>query len=152
MAPTIDMIAERAGNVERFPGMSRFLIAGGDHEVASQEHRSSIVSMTLPVLLLMGHLYTSKNPAFREEHEWRLLSFVIGDKEAGEIPSYCDFRASGDRIVPYVTLPLAEVGTRAIDHILLGPKNQTPLEVVRALLAKYGMVGVNVERSKASYR
>jgi hypothetical protein len=152
IAPTIDMIAERAENLPRYPKLGSILSSGEEEEHARKEHSSAIMSMTLPVLLLFANLYTSKNPAFREEQEWRLIAFIPTGGPNGEMLTDCDFRASGDRIVPFVSVSMLDHGVRPIDRIILGPKNQTPPKIVRALLAGHGFSGAIVEQSTASFR
>jgi len=120
------MIAERAENLPRYPKLGSILSSGEEEEHARKEHSSAIMTMTLPVLLLFANLYTSKNPAFREEQEWRLIAFIPTGGPNGEMLTDCDFRASGDRIVPFVSVSMLDHGVRPIDRIILGPKKPDP--------------------------
>lgn len=53
-----------------------------------------------------------KDPVFREEREWRLVNVA-------PIPPPYFFRRSGHRIVPYVTIPIADTG--AVTRVIRGP-------------------------------
>jgi hypothetical protein len=94
-----------------------------------------------------SEIYAFKNPAFREEREWRLVSIVTPSELL-----QMDFRAMPDRIVPYKEILVGDLARDAIAEVILGPKNITPDRVVRAALARYGWGAVNVKRSEASYR
>jgi len=106
--------------------------------------------------------YILKNPAFREELEWRLIAAFPTTRylrdPAGDPSAYWDlemmeFRGLRDRIVPFVELKLDEVEERAVAEVILGPKNITPPRIVQAALARYGWgPSIPVKRSAASYR
>ena len=59
---------------------------------------------------LLQSVIRFKNPAYREEQEWRLVYYPSGGIE---------FRTSGGRIVPYIKVPFV---LGAIQRITLGPK------------------------------
>jgi len=94
-----------------------------------------------------SEIYAFKNPAFREEREWRLVS-IVTPQELLQM----DFRAMPDRVVPYKEILLGDLARGAIAEVILGPKNITPDRVVRAAMARYGWGAVEVKRSEASYR
>lgn len=56
-----------------------------------------------------------KNASFREEREWRLVSFFPGKSED------IRFRKGKSMIVPYTSIDLATAEHRAIDHVFVGP-------------------------------
>lgn len=106
------------------------------------------------MFFLVPSMYRMKNPAFKEEREWRLLSMIprgVTTTDLGDLPKM-DFRGARDRIVPFRRIEHRDVGKRAIESVVLGPRNITPEWVVRAALAKHGYEGVEVSRSAASYR
>jgi hypothetical protein len=107
------------------------------------EYEKSALTLLSPLSL---DLYRLKTQAFAEEKEWRIISLSINGN------SYSAFRALGDRIVPYRELELPNLDIRAIDEVLSGPRNKTPIEFVRYLLNQHGFQEVPVHRSKASYR
>lgn len=98
--------------------------------------------------------FTLKANAFSEEKEWRLVSVIEGSKFDG-----CEYRANRNRVIPYRTVKLDDMtlrGTKrklkAIREVVLGPKNETPINVVQAMLQHAGFGDVIVKRSKATYR
>lgn len=65
-----------------------------------------------------------KDPAFKEEHEWRIIYQRLEDPD----PFDLQFRTSGNILVPYVELPLtvpvgneAGTGRLPISHVRVGP-------------------------------
>ena len=98
----------------------------------------------LEAINMIPKFFQQKNPAFKEEKEWRavsdLLKFRMFDIE---------FRPVGDRLVPYRPL---EFDPKIIAEVILGPKNQTPIDIVEAALQNFGYEGVSVKSSEATYR
>jgi hypothetical protein len=85
-----------------------------------------------------------KNPAFREEQEYRLVQRNL-DMVTG-------YYARQDCIVSFAEYPLipGPNGGQSINTVYLGPKNRTPEPVVKAMLKPFG--NVEVLRSSATYR
>jgi hypothetical protein len=116
--------------------------------------------LTTAIFGLFPHLYVFKNPAFREEREWRSVTIVIPPEQKrrqsqgpGLFLHELDFRAVSDRIVPYREFSLdTNLGRCVITDVVLGPRNVTPPRVVEAALLRYGWKGVHVRKSTASYR
>ena len=97
--------------------------------------------------MVLSHLFRLKNPAFREEAEWRLISHLFN-----ELEDECEFRISAERLIPFRSIALKNLDIPAIREVILGPKNITPEFVVSKFLEKNGFVGVTVKRSSATYR
>lgn len=117
-----------------------------DYEKAN----NSLIFATAP-LMLMGHKY--KNPAFGEEREWRLTSVISPVENGGlSLEELCEFRSVGDRLVPYRPVQLLDAGQKAIDTVVLGPRNVSLGEHVSAMLRKHGFRDVEIKRSSATYR
>jgi hypothetical protein len=103
-----------------------------------------------------------KNPKFNEELEWRIIYVpTIIAEEGAEIQigleqrpiSDLRFRDSEDALIPYFELSFSEQrGEKAINEIVLGPKNNTQAFVVRMLLDMNGFGDVKISKSEASYR
>ncbi|MDR9811909.1 DUF2971 domain-containing protein [Rhizobium hidalgonense] len=91
--------------------------------------------------------FSFKNPAFREENEWRLAMGIMPDDET-------DYRTANGRLVPYqaIEFPAINGATKMIEHLILGPKNSTPLRVIESFLRRYGFDNVSLSVSTASYR
>lgn len=93
-------------------------------------------------------LYVLKTSAFREEEEWRLVSFL-----AKGIGDHCLFRAVDNRLIPYRDFSLIlDNAPQPIKRIILGPKNITPISVVNEMLSSNGFKDVDVQQSTATYR
>ena len=111
-------------------------------------------SMGLRFLFFYFILFRLKNPAFAEEHEWRVISHIFrGEREKNfsQIPKM-DFRATRERVVPFARIALEPLSPPSITEIVLGPRNATPERIVEALLFKHGWSNVSVRKSSASYR
>ena len=103
-----------------------------------------------------------KNPKFNEELEWRIIYVpTIIAEEGEEIQiglqqrpiSDLQFRCSEDALIPYFELPFSEQrAEKALNEVVLGPKNNTQAFVVRMLLDINGFCDVKVSKSEASYR
>jgi len=117
-------------------------VAADDKQI-EQAHTSLLYKL----LGLFPKLYELKAPAFREEREWRLVSIFSGaDTDS------CQFRASGGRIVPYRAFELKQLTASPVAEVVLGPRHETPPQVVQSLLKQGGFGEVSVRRSQASYR
>jgi hypothetical protein len=125
-----------------------------------EEHQKNARLLQLEMISFIPHLYALKNPAFREEKEWRLLTLITpGNALAvttSEQPSGwklfdMDYHAKPDRLVPFRSFGLAKTGFQPIREVVIGPKNITPESFVDGALRRYGVVA-QVRRSTASYR
>jgi len=97
---------------------------------------------------LIKNRFKIKNSSFKEEAEWRLLSFfIVGTESNKDIL----FRSSSNRLTPYLNVPLPQ-NSKAILEVDLGPKNTTPKNVVEMFLNAHGFHNVKVEQSKSTYR
>jgi hypothetical protein len=92
-------------------------------------------------------LFLLKQAAFKEEKEWRLISYL--DNDANDV---CSYYLRDRRIVPYRSIDLMSPGIRPIVKVILGPKHLTPVYVVKNFLYSYGFDQVQVIPSAASYR
>lgn len=105
-------------------------------------------------------LYVLKNPAFAEEEEWRLidLSHVptvdrhFGRANLDEVwPAGFKYKSGRAGIVPYIEVPLRS-WENPIGHVVVGPRNDTPRHVLKAVLREMGFGDVQLEKSSASFR
>ncbi len=110
--------------------------------------------LLIKIFALSPKLYKLKSLAFSEEKEWRLVSVL----EANEFKD-CDYRANLNRIIPFQTIYLHEMNSNstrkklnAIKEVILGPKHETPVNVIKAMLKQSGFGEVRVNKSKATYR
>lgn len=117
-------------------------------ELAKEDDEAKKASndFSLSLLGLLNHLYRIKNPAFAEEDEWRLLSYLIGDDDE------CEFRTAADRIIPYREFHLEELDTPPIEEVYLGPRNISQMDDVGRFLKRHGLKDCGVKRSSATYR
>lgn len=104
-------------------------------------------------MFYLFHLFAIKNPAFREEREWRIISYLF--KSAGNDPKKLQlmkFRAQSDRIIPYLAVDLEHLDVPSIIEVIVGPRNITPTSVIERVLRARGWEDVPVRRSEATYR
>lgn len=113
----------------------------------SAEVKKISKSLSLTVLTLFAKLFQLKTKAFREEQEWRLISYFV---KSGTDP--CLFRAKKNRIIPYRKFELPVLKEDSISEVIIGPKNITPDYVIKSFLNQHGFKGVKVLRSEAAYR
>jgi hypothetical protein len=97
-----------------------------------------------------------KQPAFREDNEWRLL-LIADTAYAGETLSEVRFRRAGGHIVPYVELdvsPRAGGGTSPIAEVICGPLERAELaaRAISLLLKKRAVTGARVRPSVLALR
>ena len=115
------------------------------------------LTLNMSMVTLLPLLYAFKNPAFREEKEWRggkilgMLAAPDVEEADGWFLHKMEYRALGDRIVPYRSFPL-DVETGVIREVILGPRNITPIRIAKECLSRYGWKNVSVRKSTASYR
>ena len=109
---------------------------------------------SLKITGLFPEIFTIKNPAFIEEHEWRLLTNLLyrDNHDDDDNQEKCSYRAGQKGIVPYrvYTLPFGE--KTVIEQVVLGPKNTSKLQDVEKFLRLAGLKDVEVKRSEATYR
>lgn len=93
-------------------------------------------------------IYGTKPVHFHEECEWRLLRF----RHKVALPDI-EYFADDHSIRPYVTSLVADPAREVIKEVILGPKNRTNLDWMRAFLVSVGLPHVQVRRSSIeSYR
>jgi hypothetical protein len=97
-----------------------------------------------------------KQPAFAEDHEWRLL--VVADTSyPGETLSDVRFRRAGGHIVPYVEIdvsPRMGGGASPIAEVICGPLERAELSTraIQMLLKKRAVSGARVRSSALALR
>lgn len=99
------------------------------------------------IIKLIRRRYTIKNDAFKEESEWRLLTFFL-NKPGND---HVEYRPSGNQLTPYLPLDLSN-HSKAISAVVIGPKNVTPKSIVEKFLSKCRFENVEVTNSRATYR
>jgi hypothetical protein len=154
--PTLD---EAIDLLDREASRGTAVLAGGSDEKVKEE----VLSLPETMFLLFPHLYTLKNPAFREEKEWRSITLIpsnpaqirmLTDEEEDQQKfKNMNFRALRDRIVPYMKLPLdTKLGGSTITEVILRPRNITPISIAKACLMRNEWPDVDIKKSTASYR
>lgn len=111
------------------------------------EYKYALKKVVLTALQSYSSMFVLKSDAFREELEWRLITYatyVVKDKYS--------VRAASNKLIPYREFKFEDNSTSIISEVHLGPKNVTPVEVVEGFLVQHGFNGVKVSKSKATYR
>lgn len=112
-----------------------------------QTRKRAFEGLLETMLHFLPHLFQLKNPAFSEEREWRLVSYLAKNGNDS-----CSFRAVADRLIPYREFPLQQLVTPSIKEVVLGPKHITRPDVISSFLKTNGFADVKVRRSEATYR
>ncbi|WP_084513893.1 DUF2971 domain-containing protein [Salipiger mucosus] len=116
---------------------------------SENDSASEILARLLKSLApLHFQIYGTKPVHFREECEWRLVRY----RHKAALPDI-EYFADDFSVRPYITSLIADPAKDAIEEVILGPKNLTNLEWMRAFLASVGLSHVRVRRSSIeSYR
>ena len=149
LKPAYQKIKEQI-DADAFDKLSRFPHMDTGGEYVDLDANELEMDIMVQIGDMLPKLFQQKNPAFKEEKEWRA---VAGFGKAVDHDNI-EFRSVGDRIVPYRSFKFDPV---IITEVILGPKNQTPKDIVEVVLEKFGYIGwaakgVTVKKSEASYR
>lgn len=110
---------------------------------------------------LVGYAVIAKNPAFREEIEYRLIhaprvaASTVNNKSIESLFELSEpkYRASGNKICSYYEFDFSEyIKDGIIQEVILGPKNGTSDSDLRALFGRMEKSDIRIKRSTASYR
>jgi len=138
-----------ASGALKMRGRRSLLDTRTDKEVEQEDAdiQSAYSELFGKLISLFPELFRLKANAFREEREWRLLSYLV---KGGADP--CSHRAAHDRIIPYRKIELAGLERSPIAEVILGPKHRTPPKLVEDFLKQNHYGVVRVRRSEASYQ
>ena len=140
------LIDAGAFKIPRIPGLLGFGYNDTEEET-TKTFESLTTQATEELTTLYSQLFRLKAYAFREEQEWRLLSYLVRNGEDD-----CLHRVVHDRIIPYRKIELVELERHPVAEVILGPKHGTPTKVVEDFLKLKGYGLVKVRPSEASYR
>jgi hypothetical protein len=95
-----------------------------------------------------SELYRFKTKAFEEESEWRLL-YDMSTKQ-----DKLEFRPLQSLLIPYKIIKIVRSSGHVtpIRQIMIGPKNETPIEIVRQFTMECGFPHAQITKSSASYK
>lgn len=90
-----------------------------------------------------------KHKAFQEERELRFIYQSPKDIYDESL----QYHPSADKIIPHRELEFKDMGDKSpIVKVYLGPKNKTPINVIKSFLEQNKFKDVDVEKSKIPYR
>lgn len=119
-------------------------------------YKKALTKLLTKIYKLYNEIFTFKSVAFKEEKEWRVFYmyppgiYQFMDSVEFSVDGY---RPTADKLIPFKVLKrVKEDAPQWINEVVIGPKNQTPIHVVRNVLKQYGFEGVNVRTSAATYR
>jgi hypothetical protein len=152
LGPLMDDIKRHVKNGALNSMFGGFLHTPGEEE--KKEIAKASAELWTSMVFAFPSIYKFKNPAFSEEREWRLLTYLVSPDGQMDLNALdlLSFGAKRDRLVPMQSYRLEALQMPTITNVILGPKNITPEEVMTAALAKYGFRDVKVSRSAATYR
>lgn len=135
-----------AAGVFRPPAATLLSMGSPEFEQKYSSFKSLQKQLDEDVRYLVQFLFRLKAPAFSEEREVRLFSYLlkIGNQK-------CEHRMVPDRIIPFRRFKL-DLTTNPIFEVVLGPKHITPPDVVANFLRQNDYGNVKVSPSIASYR
>lgn len=150
LEPTYVKIKEAInGGAFRVPALRGLLDVRSDEEreIENKRIKDAFSRLLMTVLPLVSKLFLLKTDAFREEREWRLISYFIKTVE-----DTCLFRVQNNRIIPFREFELLALDRDPIVEVILGSKNMTPNYVIESFLKQRGVADVKISHSKATYR
>lgn len=104
------------------------------------------------LITLARHAYFAKAPFFEEEQEWRIFQVLVNASASQlDLPD-CHFVPSHERLKLYRDFPPTGFAPSMIREVVLGPRNRTPVDVVRIFLDSRGFDHVSIGRSFGTYR
>jgi len=143
-----NIIGPKALNVYFDPKELAMSSYGLEEEVIEDpQNQKAFSEFLVSAITLLPVLFTLKSPAFREESEWRLIS--TNTRTSNPRPLY---RSTHDRMVPFHECKLLALEKNPIREVVLGPKHNTPINVVEQFLDDNGFKNIRVYKSEASYR
>jgi hypothetical protein len=114
-------------------------------------HQKASIELFWMLFRIASYAYLVKSPFFKEETEWRLLSLLVRGASGLQLPS-AQFSATVDKLKPFRDFPLKEFAPEMIREVVLGPRNQTPDDVIKLFLSSRKLPHVMVRRSKGTYQ
>lgn len=152
-------IAERYRELRaKMPSLAFVLMSAKTPETKQfRDHMAGRVAelnrgMELFTQFLAECLVCFKNPAYHEEAEWRLITFV---QAGADDTSRIQFRPREDWVIPYVKLSATgDAGKLPLTHIVCGPilEEAPTAKSVSMLTQRLGYAGISVKRSIIPYR
>ncbi len=135
------------------PNLPTMLTPMTDQELATEENRHSkaVSELFWMLLRIANYAYQVKSPFFSEEKEWRLISLLTTREYGLGLPG-AQFSAAADRIKPFRDFPLKGFNPEVVREIFVGPRNQTPDDVLKLFLSSRGFGHVAIRRSSGAYR
>lgn len=122
-------------------------VPGETQEGIESKWRKAGFQLSMALFGLFEYLFVLKSHAFYEEEEWRVLRFVISEDYRGY-----KFAPRQNAIVPYVDINCEDCAKPFIKEVILGPKNETPIPVMKGFLKENGFPDVDIVKSAATYR
>ena len=122
-----------------------------ESEKETERYKKANGELFLMLMKMANFAYAVKSPFFSEEKEWRILSFIVRSDEVLVLPD-AQFQPTSDKIKPFRNFPLKGFTPAIVKELILGPRNETPDEVMRLFLNSQGFEHVNIRRSNGSYR
>lgn len=136
-----------------FRNLTLLEAASPDADKIRKSHQDATTAVLHVMFPLILHCHIIKNPAFKEEQEWRLLSMMRTlNTDDLSVAAHCKFAAAGNRVVPYRQIDLHSLDVDPIGEIVVGPRNISREDYLRAFLESRGLDNVEVRKSSASYR
>lgn len=128
-----------------------------DCQLSAEQDANSIINCSFQLRALA---LSFKNPAFREEDEWRVCYSPIittdpvkRDLQIIGMLRELRFRTNRYGVLPYFQMPFGSNAREdAIAEIVVGPKNLSSNQLLNMLLLSLGYKNAQVRRSSSSYR
>lgn len=152
MKPDLARIVEhyKSGQmVRKFPSLL-FPMTDEEMEAEQSRYKEAVSALFWKLLRISNYAYGVKSPFFNEEKEWRLIALLTTNEHGLNLPN-AKFSSDAGKLKPFREFPLTGFASALIQEIILGPRNQTPPDVVKLFLRSTGFGHVTVRSSTGSY-
>jgi len=154
MKPYVQPVIEHyESGAMRQPRLSTLLMKMTNEEMEEDKQRYMGEHKKLFYMLfdIANYAYMIKANFFIEEQEWRIIGHLTNLMGVLALPSV-QFQASAEKLKPFRDFPLRGFAPSMVKEVVLGPRNQTQVEVMRLFLDGLGFNHVTFRNSTGSYR
>lgn len=132
-------------------GLLLLALSENEKEKAEAAYKAAFYELFEMLRPIFNLFYSIKYTFFEEEKEWRILILMLILEGRLNVEGV-KFETADDKVKPYKMFPSNGMNKSSIKEVVLGPKNTTPVEVIRLLLEQNGFESVEITRSAGSYR
>ena len=132
-------------------GLLQFALSEEEKEKDDAAYKAAFHELFEMIRPIFNLSYSAKSAFFEEEKEWRILILLLNVEGRLSVDGV-EFEPADDKVKPYKLFPSKDMDKSCIKEVVLGPRNTTPVEVIRLFLDQNGFGSAAITRSAGSYR